>query len=90
MTKEMLTIVERLEKRNDCLVYFGILSTLVDGDVHLTLFYVSSNNEEWVLDRDDLFAGYQVVYVHNMTYPDFSEYGTIAFQPFAGGVKRVG
>ena len=90
MTEEMLAIVEWLEKRKDCLVYFGILSTLVDGDVHLSLFYVPSNKKEWGLDRGDMLAGYQVVYVHNLTYPDFSEFGTIAFQPFAGGVKRVG
>lgn len=90
MTEEMLEVVEWLEKRKECLVYFGILSTLVDGDVHLSLFYVSSNKEEWGLDREDILASYQVVYVQNLTYPDFSEFGTIAFRMLAGGLVRVG
>lgn len=43
MTEEMLEVVQRLEEKSHCLVYFGILSTLVNGQIHLSLFYVREN-----------------------------------------------
>ncbi|MET1995958.1 hypothetical protein [Enterococcus faecium] len=58
MTEEMLDVVQRLEEKKHCLVYFGILSQLSDGQMHLALFYVPGNKEEWILDRDGMAAGY--------------------------------
>ena len=41
------------------------------------------------MDNDDIHEGYAVTWTENMTYPEYSEFGTIGFRSRGGGVIRV-
>lgn len=66
---------------NYCVTEFGRL---------LSLFYVSDYDEEWVMDNEDIAEGYAMVYCINLDCPDFSEFGSIAYESINGGIKRIG
>ena len=70
--------VAEFEEKNNALVY------------HVSYLYVSDYPEEWPMDREDLSAGQQLVYVFNHDMPDCSEFGSIgvALTP-AAGLRRT-
>lgn len=80
--------IKEFEEEHNAIVYlvqkcytnFGILNSF---------FFVSEHQEEWEYDWQDLMEGYQLVYVQNETYEDCSEFGSIAFKYFMGGIVRV-
>lgn len=67
----------------NCLPYFGI------NYGGLSLFYVSPDEDEWELDRDDLNNGNPTVYVYNGVHPDCSEFGNIGFEKTSRGLIRT-
>lgn len=54
-----------------------------------SILYVSTHEDEWAYDNDDLKDGYAMSYVVNLTYPEYSEFGTIGIKPSYGGLVRV-
>lgn len=86
---EWMEKVREFEKRNNALVYHAIHSYTGFGEL-LNLLFVSDDPEEWEMDNDDIEAGYVFSYVINFDEPMFSELGTIAVKPAAGGLVRVG
>lgn len=80
--------VKNWEENIDCIVYHAILSETTIGPM-LSLLYVSKNEEEWEMDRDDLKAGYAIAYVVNINDDWCSEAGSIALRSKNGGVVRV-
>lgn len=81
-------IVKNFEKESGGMVYACILNCLEFGEC-LSMLFVSKNEEEWQMDRDDIMGGYAFAYVYNKTYPDCSEYGTIGIKPSFGGLIRT-
>lgn len=81
-------VVKEFEESYSSLVYYAIYNETTLGNM-LTLFYVSLHQQEWALDRADLKEGLQLVYVHNFSQPDFSEFGTIAFQKINNSLIRI-
>ena len=86
---EQKEMVEEFEEEYDALVYHANLCNTEFGKL-LSLFYVSDYKEEWEMDMVDIKDGYACVYCINFDCPDFSEFGSIAFKPIFGGVKRIG
>lgn len=82
-------LIEEFEEEYDGLVYLANLCNTEFGKL-LSLFYVSDYKEEWEMENEDIKDGYSCVYCINLDCPDFSEFGSIAFQPIFGGVKRIG
>lgn len=81
-------IIADFEETYDYLVYFSILSHTNIGRM-LTLFYVSTQEEEWSRDWDDLNEGLQMAYVYNLDIPEYSEFGLVGFKPIFGGLVRT-
>ena len=81
--------VAEFEEKNNALVYHVIHSYTSLGEMESYL-YVSDYPEEWSMDREDLSAGQQLVYVFNHDMPDCSEFGSIgvALTP-AAGLRRT-
>lgn len=78
------------EEKSGGIVYAAILSNMVLGRC-LALLYVSAEEEEWELDREDLDGRVPLAYVANLDAPDCSELGSIGIAPANGGlVSRVG
>ncbi len=56
----------------------------------LSILFVSSDEEEWELDKRDMEAGYPMAYVFNLDIPEFSEYGSISVKNVDGILERIG
>ena len=82
-------LVADFEAEYDSLVYLANLCNTEFGKL-LSLFYVSDHKEEWEMDNTDIADGYALVYCINLDCPEYSEFGTIAFESINGGIKRIG
>ena len=60
------------EEKSGGIVYAAILSNMVFGRC-LALLYISAEEEEWELDREDLEGRVPLAYVANLDAPDCSE-----------------
>ena len=86
---EQKAIVKEFEEEYNALVYFGMRSYTEFGKLD-SFLYVSDEEEEWFMDREDIHEGYAVAYVYNHDAPEFSEIGSIAVRERFGGLVRVG
>lgn len=81
-------VIQKFENRTGYLVYHVINNDTSIGHM-LTLLYVSTEMDEWAVDKRDLQEGCPLAYVENITYPDCSEFGSVGVKPFNGGVVRT-
>lgn len=88
LDKAMEERVRRFEKKYGYLVYHVIDNPTSIGRMHSYL-YVSSNEEEWEQDQQDLKDGCPIVYVENVDDEILSEFGRIGIEPRNGGVIRT-
>lgn len=88
LDKAMEERVRRFEKKYGYLVYHVIDNPTSIGRMHSYL-YVSSNEEEWEQDQQDLKDGCPIVYVENVDDEILSEFGSIGIKPRSGGVIRT-
>lgn len=88
LDKAMEERVRRFEKEYGYLVYHVIDNPTSIGRMHSYL-YVSSNEEEWAQDQQDLKDGCPIVYVENVDDEILSEFGSIGIEPRNGGVIRT-
>lgn len=86
--KEYVDLVKDFEKTHNAIVYHAQLTHLTFGDC-LSLFYVSENEEEWSMDKDNISNGEMISYVANLDDDDCSEFGYIGVKPAMGGVVRT-
>lgn len=81
-------IIKDFEKKHNALVYHCQLTHLEYGD-NLALLYVSKNEEEWHMDREDITNGYAFSYVRNLDWGPDSDFGSIGIKPSLGGILRT-
>lgn len=82
-------LVKEFEEEYNGLVYIANYCVTEFGRL-LSFFYVSDYDEEWEMDNADVEEGYAMVYCINLDCPDFSEFGSIAYESINGGIKRIG
>lgn len=80
-------LVNQFEHKYKALVYHMIRNQTKFGDL-LSMIYISNQPDEWEFDQDDLNEGLVYAYVHNLTNPEFSEFGQIKVRPRFGGLER--
>ncbi len=80
--------ITKLEQEYNILVYHCI-KTCTEFGVLITMFYVSDQQEEWLLDWEDMEYNYACCYVLNMDDDTCSEFGTIEYEKINGGLKRL-
>lgn len=85
---EYVKLAKELEEENGALVYHAQLTHTELGDM-LSLLYVSKNEEEWEMDKDDIVNGQAFVRVVNLDDDLLSDFGTIGIKPSMGGVLRT-
>lgn len=86
--EKWLDLVNKFEEKTNNLVYHAQFTRTSYGDM-LSLFFVSSEEEEWEQEREDLKNKEIYAYVINLDEPDFSEYGLIGIESKMGGVVRT-
>lgn len=81
--------IKQVEINHNILVYHVILTPTYDNGIVLTLLYVSSSQEEWKNDREELRQGLPVAYVLNIESKQGSEFGGIQIAGAMGGIIRI-
>lgn len=82
--------VESVEGTYGCRVYAAIYNRYGElGDV-LTLLTISSDESDWEQEREDLKEMQPIAYVHNFTYPKFSEWGEVVLTTNGSVLERIG
>lgn len=82
--------IRTFEAEHNVLVYYVIRTEYVEVGTHDTYLYVENEREEWSMFDDNLPYMAIFGYVNNVTYPDYSEFGTIGIKVGpAGGLVRT-
>lgn len=81
--------MQDFEEKYHALIYFVIYTPSDFGDM-VSYLYVSDDEDEWEMDRDDLHEGYAMTWTENLDHPECSEFGSIAITKTRfGGLKRA-
>ena len=86
--QEWIDLVNQFEEKYNCLVYHITHEYTSFGEL-LDLFFVSDCKEDWGDDMYDLYNKQSYAYVYNLSVPEYSEFGTIAYRVSGGGLIRV-
>lgn len=70
--------------------YAVIYSDFGEIGKHLTILFVSSDRDIWDDDKKWLEKMEPFAYVCNLTYPEYSEFGTVLLKCQDGEVERIG
>ena len=81
-------IIEEFEKEHNAIVYHAIHIFTEFGEL-LNLLYVSSYDEEYEQDKQDLKENYAFSYVVNLNDEMFSDFGSIVYKVKSGGLIRT-
>lgn len=73
-----------------CYVYTAIYNRYEGLGDMLTLLTVSYDESEWEQEREDLKEMQPIAYVHNFTYPEFSEWGAVLLRVNGNVLERIG
>lgn len=89
--QKLMDSILDFERTRNCIVYAAIYNEFKEIGNHLTLLYVSyENQDEWEVEKEDLKAMEPIAYVMNLTYPELSEYGTVVLRSHDGVLERIG
>ncbi len=79
-----------LEGTYGCRVYAAIYNSFEGLGDMLTLLTISSDESDWEQERKDLKEMLPIAYVHNFTYPEFSEWGYVVLRMNGNVLERIG
>lgn len=89
VNEEEQEIINNFEKEHEgCKVYHLIHNITEFGELY-NIFYVSTDENEWEQDKEDLKQDYAFVYVYNKSADWCSEFGSIAIKKNIGGLIRI-
>lgn len=86
--QEWIDAVNLYEMKSGNLVYHVTHEYTNFGEL-LDLWFVYHDDEDWDYDKVELNAGYSYVHTVNLTYPENSESGSIAYRVIGGGLVRT-
>lgn len=81
-------LVELVTEEEEFFPYFVIFSQTPEGAV-LNILYVSKWERDWEAEREMLSNHESYCYVYNLNDSMYSEYATIKFAKFCGGLVRT-
>lgn len=82
-------IIDEFEKEHNGYKVYHLIHNLTEFGELYSIFYVSTNEDEWEQDKQDLKEGYAFVYVYNKDDEFCSEFGSIGFKRNIGGLVRI-
>lgn len=82
--------IKAFEETYKVKAYAAIYSDFGEIGKHLTLLFVSDYRDEWEDDKKWLEKMQPFAYVCNLTYPEYSEFGTVLLKYQDGEVERIG
>lgn len=88
--KVIVPKIKAFEETYKVEAYAAIYSDFGEIGKHLTLLFVSNYRDEWEDDKKWLEKMQPFAYVCNLTYPEYSEFGTVRLKCQDGEVERIG
>lgn len=82
--------IKAFEEMYKVKAYAVIYSDFGEIGKHLTILFVSNYRDEWEDDRKWLEKMQPFGYVCNLTYPEYSEFGTVLLKCQDGEIERIG
>ena len=83
-------VVKSVEGAYGCRVYAAIYNRYGELGDMLTLLMISSYESDWEQERDELKEMRPIAYVYNLTYPGFSDWGTVLLRMNENVLERIG
>lgn len=83
-------VVKSVEGTYGCQVYAAIYNRYEKLGDMLTLLTISSDESDWEQEREELKEMRPIAYVYNLTYPGFSEWGTVLLRMNENVLERIG
>lgn len=83
-------VVKSVEGTYGCQVYAAIYNRYEKLGDMLTLLTISSYESDWEQEREELKVMRPIAYVYNLTYPGFSEWGTVLLRMNENVLERIG
>lgn len=71
--------IRKIEAEYNLLIFSIITSHSAIGNME-SYIYVSDERNEWEMENEDINDGYAMTWTENLTYPECSEFGSIAFE----------
>lgn len=90
VNEEEQAIITEFEKKHEGYKVYHMIHNLTEFGELYSLLYVSTDTEEWKMDRADLQDNYILAYVYNKTSDYCSEFGSIMIRKNIGGLVRIG
>lgn len=88
--KVIVPKIKAFEEMYNAGAYAAIYSDFGEIGKHLTLLFVFNCRDEWEDDKKWLEKMQPMAYVCNLTYPEYSEFGTVLLKCLDGEVERIG
>ena len=85
---ELNKAIKEFETEYNSLVYH-VIHSYVYGMEMYSFLCISDYEEDWELDIPNIRSGYVFTYTWNKDVPEFSEYGSIVYKQWLGGIVRV-
>lgn len=89
VNEEEQEIIDEFEKEHNGYKVYHLIHNITDFGELYSIFYVSTNEDEWEQDKQDLKENYAFVYVYNKDDEFCSEFGSIAIKKNIGGLIRI-
>lgn len=88
--QDIIGAIKNVESIYGVCVYCVICNKYIYLGKLCTFLTISPNATEWEMERSSLSKGMPFAYVENLTYPAFSEWGTVVLKTHDGIVERIG
>lgn len=82
-------IINNFEKEHEGYKVYHLIHNITKFGELYDIFYVSTDEEEWEQDKEDLKRNYAFVYVYNESADWCSEFGSIGIKKNIGGLIRI-
>lgn len=89
VNEEEQEIINNFEKEHEGYKVYHLIHNITDFGELYNIFYVSTEENEWEQDKEDLKQDYAFVYVYNKSADWCSEFGSIAIKKNIGGLIRI-
>lgn len=86
--EDLTELVKEVEEEKGILVYHAILTPTIYG-AYFSMLYVSTHQEEWKKDREELQTSLPVAYCINLADPQMAEFGGIQISGAMGGIAQI-
>lgn len=89
VNEEEQKIINTFEREHQGYKVYHMIHSMPEFGELYSILYVSTEEEEWKQDKQDIQEGYPFVYVYNKSDNYCSEFGSVTIKKVFGGLIRL-